>query len=212
MTIIHLSLTFFSFSDHSFLIGRYDVERWPSHLDRPQNVRLADWLPLNDLLGSNCFMHHLKGKQSSLYVTVNTPNLQYCHFYTDSKCFFVCLFFLKPWTSGHPMARLFITHGGQNSLMQAVYHAVPVLAIPLFGDQFDNVVRAEAKGLGVAVRITHITRDVVSSTIQTIIHDIRYVGSTPKSRVQYKNTAVLGKSPTSPLRFPTLGSRKQLCP
>lgn len=42
------------------------------------------------------------------------------------------------------MAHLFITHGGQNSLMQAVYHAVPVLAIPLFGDQFDNLVRAEA--------------------------------------------------------------------
>lgn len=59
--------------------------------------------------------------------------------------------------------------------MQAVYHAVPVLAIPLFGDQFDNVVRAEAKGLGVGVRITHITREVVSSTIQTIIHDIRCV-------------------------------------
>lgn len=72
------------------------------------------------------------------------------------------------------MARLFITHGGQNSLMQAVYHAVPVLAIPLFGDQFDNVVRAEAKGLGLAVRTTHITREVVSSTIQTIIHDVRY--------------------------------------
>lgn len=73
------------------------------------------------------------------------------------------------------MVRLFITHGGQNSLMQAVYHAVPVLAIPLFGDQFDNVVRAEAKGLGVVVRITHITREVISSTIQTIIRDIRYV-------------------------------------
>ncbi|XP_075875619.1 UDP-glucuronosyltransferase 3A1-like [Nelusetta ayraudi] len=107
------------------VLWRHDVERWPSHLDRPQNVRLADWLPLNDLLG-------------------------------------------------HPMARLFITHGGQNSLMQAVYHAVPVLAIPLFGDQFDNVVRAEAKGLGVVIRTTHITRELVSSTIQTIIHDIRF--------------------------------------
>lgn len=73
------------------------------------------------------------------------------------------------------MARLFITHGGQNSLMQAVYHAVPVLAIPLFGDQFDNVVRAEAKGLCVVVRITHITREVVASTVQTIVRDIRYV-------------------------------------
>lgn len=32
---------------------RYDPERWPSHLDRPPNLRLMDWLPLNDLLGRN---------------------------------------------------------------------------------------------------------------------------------------------------------------
>lgn len=93
------------------------------------------------------------------------------------------------------MARLFITHGGQNSLMQAVYHAVPVMAIPLFGDQFDNVVRAEAKGLCVVVKITHVTREVVNSTVQTIIHDIRYVGA--HQRVPFK-IPMLGKSPASP--------------
>lgn len=79
-------------------------------------------------------------------------------------------------TSGHKQTRLFITHGGQNSLLQAVYHAVPVLGIPLFGDQFDNVVRAEAKGLGLTLNPTHITRELLSSTIQTLIQDVRYVG------------------------------------
>ncbi len=78
-------------------------------------------------------------------------------------------------TPGHKQARLFVTHGGQNSLLQAVYHAVPVLAIPLFGDQFDNVVRAETKGLGLSIKPTHITRELLSSTIQTIIQDTRYV-------------------------------------
>ncbi|XP_056152739.1 UDP-glucuronosyltransferase 3A1-like [Lampris incognitus] len=78
---------------------------------------------------------------------------------------------------GHPKARLFITHGGQNSLLQAVYHAVPVLGIPLFGDQFDNVVRAEAKGLGLTIKPTHITRELLHSTIQTLIHEDRYKSS-----------------------------------
>ncbi|XP_049433712.1 UDP-glucuronosyltransferase 3A1-like isoform X2 [Epinephelus fuscoguttatus] len=110
------------------VLWRYDPKRWPSYLDRPPNVRLLDWLPLNDLLG-------------------------------------------------HKKARLFITHGGQNSLLQAVYHAVPVLGIPLFGDQFDNVVRAETKGLGLAINPTHVTRELLSSTIQTVIQDIRFKSS-----------------------------------
>lgn len=69
--------------------------------------------------------------------------------------------------------RLLVTHGGQNSLLQAVYHAVPVLGVPLFGDQFDNLVRVESKGLGLAVRPTAIRRDVLSHTITTLITDRR---------------------------------------
>ncbi|XP_068461133.1 LOW QUALITY PROTEIN: UDP-glucuronosyltransferase 3A1-like [Clinocottus analis] len=110
------------------VLWRYDNERWPSHLDRPPNLRLMDWLPLNDLLG-------------------------------------------------HKRARVFITHGGQNSLFQAVYHAVPVLGIPLFGDQFDNVVRAEAKGLGLTINPTDITRELLSSTIQMLTRDVRFKSS-----------------------------------
>ncbi|XP_065805586.1 UDP-glucuronosyltransferase 3A1 isoform X1 [Labrus bergylta] len=104
------------------VLWRYDQKRWPSQLDRPPNLRLVDWLPLNDLLG-------------------------------------------------HKKTLLFITHGGQNSLLQAVYHAVPVLAIPLFGDQFDNVVRAETKGLGLAINPTYVTRELLSTTICTLIQD-----------------------------------------
>ncbi|XP_077377266.1 UDP-glucuronosyltransferase 3A1-like isoform X2 [Festucalex cinctus] len=75
---------------------------------------------------------------------------------------------------GHDKVRLFITHGGQNSLLQAVYHAVPILGIPLFGDQFDNVVKAEAKGLGLAISPTRITGKLLSSTIQTVVRDVRF--------------------------------------
>nr|XP_057927261.1 UDP-glucuronosyltransferase 3A1-like [Doryrhamphus excisus] len=107
------------------VIWRYDHECWPPHLSKPSNLRLVDWLPLNDLLG-------------------------------------------------HKNMRLFITHGGQNSLLQAVYHAVPVLGIPLFGDQFDNVVRAQAKGLGLSIGPTEITSELLSSTVQTIIQDASF--------------------------------------
>ncbi|XP_031425824.1 UDP-glucuronosyltransferase 3A1 isoform X2 [Clupea harengus] len=78
---------------------------------------------------------------------------------------------------GHPKVRLLVTHGGQNSILQAMYHGVPVLGVPLFGDQFDNLVRVEAKGLGLAVKPTDIQRDVLSDTITTLITDHRYKAS-----------------------------------
>ncbi|XP_078287153.1 UDP-glucuronosyltransferase 3A1-like isoform X2 [Rhinoraja longicauda] len=75
---------------------------------------------------------------------------------------------------GHPKARLLVTHGGFNSLMQAVYHGVPVVGVPLFGDQFDNMVRVEAKGLGLTVDVTQVQALHLSHTMDTIIRDTRY--------------------------------------
>uniref|UniRef100_A0A3B4A048 UDP-glucuronosyltransferase n=1 Tax=Periophthalmus magnuspinnatus TaxID=409849 RepID=A0A3B4A048_9GOBI len=123
------------------VIWRYDTKLWPSHIEIPPNVKIVDWLPLNDLLG-------------------------------------------------HPKVCLFITHGGQNSLLQAVYHAVPILGIPLFGDQFDNVVKAEAKGLGLILKPTQITRGRLSSTIQTLIQDNRYKSSALSLSMLHKSHPV----------------------
>uniref|UniRef100_W5N509 UDP-glucuronosyltransferase n=1 Tax=Lepisosteus oculatus TaxID=7918 RepID=W5N509_LEPOC len=75
---------------------------------------------------------------------------------------------------GHPKARLLVTHGGQNSLMQAVFHAVPVLGIPLFGDQFDNMVRAEERGLGRSLSPTELRGALFASTMKSLIGDSRY--------------------------------------
>ena len=36
---------------------------------------------------------------------------------------------------GHPNVKVFISHGGNNGQYEAVYHGVPMIAIPLFGDQ-----------------------------------------------------------------------------
>lgn len=66
--------------------------------------------------------------------------------------------------SGHPKTRAFVTHGGSNSLYQAIYHGVPMVGIPLFADQPDNMVHMKAKGVAIVLDISSMrTQDLVDA-------------------------------------------------
>ena len=54
---------------------------------------------------------------------------------------------------GHNKTRLFITHAGVNSMYEAGYHGIPVVAVSLFFDQFDNARKMEQRGIGLTVDI-----------------------------------------------------------
>ncbi|XP_039982665.1 UDP-glucuronosyltransferase 2C1-like [Xiphias gladius] len=47
---------------------------------------------------------------------------------------------------GHPKTKLFVAHGGTNGLQEAIYHGVPVVGLPLFFDQYDNLLRLKERG------------------------------------------------------------------
>ncbi|KMZ05330.1 uncharacterized protein Dsimw501_GD18375, isoform C [Drosophila simulans] len=47
----------------------------------------------------------------------------------------------------HPNLRLFITHGGLQSVMEAIDNGVPMLGLPLFFDQFNNIHRVQLAGM-----------------------------------------------------------------
>uniref|UniRef100_A0A8C0JBA1 glucuronosyltransferase n=1 Tax=Chelonoidis abingdonii TaxID=106734 RepID=A0A8C0JBA1_CHEAB len=103
------------------VIWRYQHSKWPKELKLASNVKIADWIPQNDLLG-------------------------------------------------HPMAHLLVTHGGLNSLMESVYHGVLVVGISLFGDQHDNMVRVEAKNMGIPLQTDQLKADKFTRTMNTIHH------------------------------------------
>ncbi|CAL8104484.1 unnamed protein product [Orchesella dallaii] len=76
---------------------------------------------------------------------------------------------------GHPNIRLFMTHGGLLSTQESVYHGVPVLGIPIFGDQDLNVMQAESRGYAKMVEIIDITEEKLESTILELINNPTYV-------------------------------------
>ncbi|XP_046980105.1 UDP-glycosyltransferase UGT5-like [Schistocerca americana] len=74
----------------------------------------------------------------------------------------------------HKNVRLFITHGGLLSTLEAMYHGVPVIGIPIFCDQELNMLQAEAKGYGLKLHFSNITSDTFSWTISEVLNNSRY--------------------------------------
>ncbi|CAH1774746.1 unnamed protein product [Owenia fusiformis] len=73
---------------------------------------------------------------------------------------------------GHPRTILFITHGGNNCQLEAVYHGVPTLTFPLFGDQFSNAVRMRVKGFGLDLQMkTFTTESLIQNLIELTTND-----------------------------------------
>lgn len=75
---------------------------------------------------------------------------------------------------GHTNMKLFISHSGFNSVIEAVYHAVPVLAFPLSIDQPFNAKVIETHGYGIKLDFNSFTVDDLVNAADTIISNMSY--------------------------------------
>lgn len=68
----------------------------------------------------------------------------------------------------HPNVKLFITHGGLLSTIETVYHGVPIIAIPVYGDQMANAHIAEDAGYALTLPMGSITEESLTKLINEI--------------------------------------------
>lgn len=74
----------------------------------------------------------------------------------------------------HPKTRVFVTHGGTNGLQEAIFHGVPVVGLPLFMDQPDNIIRLRARGGAVVLDIATLDRHVFADALMRALRDPSY--------------------------------------
>ncbi|KAI9513789.1 UDP-glucuronosyltransferase 2A1 [Dissostichus eleginoides] len=70
---------------------------------------------------------------------------------------------------GHPKTRAFIICGGTNGIYEAIYHGVPMVGLPQFADQPDNMVHMKAKGAAIIADLKYKEKAMWLST--SIFHD-----------------------------------------
>jgi len=109
-------------------------------------------------------------------------------------------FILQPYTPQLEILKrvdLFITHGGMNSVSEALFHDVPLIVIPQSADQPIVASRLEEVGCGVKMSRQQATAEALRSAFDRIISNDAYkrhssiVGETLRNAGGYKRAADL---------------------
>lgn len=88
--------------------------------------------------------------------------------------------FIRSWMPqadllAHPNIKLFITHSGLLSIQEAMWYGVPILGLPVFGDQLQNIIRMTEVGVGKYVNVRTFTSNELSEAIKEILENSRFL-------------------------------------
>eukprot|EP00095_Tigriopus_kingsejongensis_P007274 maker-scaffold144_size312663-snap-gene-2.33 protein:Tk07274 transcript:maker-scaffold144_size312663-snap-gene-2.33-mRNA-1 annotation:"udp-glucuronosyltransferase 2b31-like isoform 1" len=73
----------------------------------------------------------------------------------------------------HPKTRVFFTHCGMHGVMEAIYHRVPMVGMPIFIDQGDMLTRMVEKGIAQGLRKMADQQEIYEAIVQ-VRDDPRY--------------------------------------
>jgi MGT family glycosyltransferase len=76
-----------------------------------------------------------------------------------------------PQTSILPLVDLVVTHGGNNTVTEALHFGKPMVALPLFWDQYDNAQRVHETGVGIRLDTYGHAPEELTGAIDTLLGD-----------------------------------------
>ncbi|XP_031842459.1 UDP-glycosyltransferase UGT5 isoform X2 [Nomia melanderi] len=107
-------------------------------------------------------------------------------------------FLVKKWlpqfdVMNHPNVKCYFGHGGLLGLSEGVHSGLPMILMPLFGDQYQNSVAAEARGVAVLLEFSELNEENLRHAVDEIFNNTRYMENAKRLSKAYRDR------PTSPL-------------
>ncbi|CAH3045402.1 unnamed protein product [Porites lobata] len=75
---------------------------------------------------------------------------------------------------GFSYTKVFLTHGGLNSILESAYHGTPMVVLPLFGDQPANAMKVFEAGMGVILEAQDLTPVQITDVITEVLTNPKY--------------------------------------
>lgn len=69
---------------------------------------------------------------------------------------------------------MFIAHGGKIGLQEAIFNGVPIMGIPIYADQYNNLLDAENIGFGKMLQYHDINEETLRTFLNDVINDASY--------------------------------------
>lgn len=83
--------------------------------------------------------------------------------------------------------KAFVTHGGLLSIQEAVYYGKPIVALPIFGDQFLNAATSEREGFGIVLDYKNLTATQLKNAIERVINEKQYKEKANIMSIRFKD-------------------------
>ncbi|XP_073831456.1 UDP-glycosyltransferase UGT5-like, partial [Musca autumnalis] len=74
----------------------------------------------------------------------------------------------------HTNVKLFVTHGGQGSVVESQYHGVPMVGVAFCGDQPANMGKVQRSGFGLSLEYSALTEESFRETIWEVLNNAKY--------------------------------------
>ncbi len=84
-------------------------------------------------------------------------------------------------------ASLFITHGGFNSISEAIYYGVPSIVLPLVNDQYINAAQIDKMELGIKLSLKDLSASILKSSADKILNNSYFTDNVQKLRTSFQN-------------------------
>lgn len=93
---------------------------------------------------------------------------------------------------GHPNVKVFIGHGGLLGVQEGLYHGVPMIGIPIFADQLNNILFSQEAGNALLLRYTEISEAKLEEILNKILNNPSYSEKAKELSVIFRDRPMNG--------------------
>lgn len=77
-------------------------------------------------------------------------------------------------SAGHKNIRAFMTHGGLMGTQEAIYRGVPMIGVPFFADQHQNIKRYSQLKMAVILDVNQLSVKTLDAAFNSVLRDPSY--------------------------------------